>query len=104
MSAARREKIEALLQQSPDDAELIYALALEHVSEGTLDHGLTLLQELNRTLPTYIPAHVQAGQLLLKLGREDEARAAFTTGIEQARRVGDHHAAGEMAGFLDAIS
>jgi Flp pilus assembly protein TadD len=100
----RRERIEAMLVDSPDDPELRYFLAMEHISEGSLEPGLTLLREVNRTSPTYIAAYLQAGQLLLKLGREEEARATFQTGIAQAQAVGDLHAAGEMAGFLDAIS
>jgi len=99
----RREKIEAWLKDAPDDAELLYALALEHVSEGAPERGLAVLLDLNRTQPAYVAAYVQAGQLLVKLGREDEARAVFTAGIDQARKAGNHHAAGEMAGFLDAI-
>lgn len=99
----RREQFEAWLKDTPDDPELIYSIALEHVSEGAPERGLAILLELNRTQPAYVAAYLQAGQLLVKLGREDEARAVFAAGIDQARKAGNHHAAGEMAGFLDAI-
>lgn len=101
---SRRAKIEAMLQDTPDDPELNYFLALEFLSEGSLEQGLALLEGINQKSPDYIPAYVQAGQLLTKLGRDQDACALFKVGIEQARKVGDHHAAGEMAGFLDAIS
>lgn len=100
----RRERIEAMLADTPDDPELRYALALEYVGEGNVTEGLQKLYELHRTAPKYVPAYLQAGQLLVKQGQDEAARAIYRTGIAQARAVGDHHAAGEMEGFLDAIS
>ena len=41
---------------------------------------------------------------LTALGREDEARQIFQRGIVKAEAKGDAHAAGEMAGFLDALA
>jgi Tfp pilus assembly protein PilF len=100
----RRERIEAMLADTPDDPELRYFLAMEYVAEGSLEQGLTALSEVNRIAPKYVPAYLQAGQLLVKLGRDEEARAMYRTGIAQAKAVGDHHAGGEMEAFLDAIS
>jgi Flp pilus assembly protein TadD len=100
----RRERIEKMLAETPQDPELRYFLAMEYVSEGALERGLAELREVNRIGPDYIPAYLQGGQLLVKLGRDEEARTLYMTGITRARSVGDHHAAGEMEGLLDAIS
>jgi hypothetical protein len=59
-----------------------------------------LLGELMRETPGYVPAFFSAGRQLTKLGRIEEARAALRDGIEEARRQGDSHAAGEMSEFL----
>jgi hypothetical protein len=44
-----------------------------------------------------------AAQQLVRLGRTDEARRFLRDGIEEARRQGDGHAAGEMSGFLQDL-
>jgi hypothetical protein len=41
-----------------------------------------------------------AAQQLIRHGRIDEARAALRDGIDEARRQGNTHAAGEMAELL----
>ncbi len=51
----------------------------------------------------YVPAFFMAAQQLVRLTRLGEARAALRDGIEQARRQGNAHAAGEMAEFLTSI-
>ena len=51
-----------------------------------------------------MPAYLQAGQVLARLGRDDEARAVYRAGVAAAQRAGDAHAAGELQGFLDMLS
>jgi Flp pilus assembly protein TadD len=101
---SRLEQIQDLLRAEPDDPELRYFLAMEHISAGHDEEGARHLDELVRVRPDYIPAYLQAGQVLARLGREEEARTFFQRGITQAEAKGDTHAAGEMAGFLDGLS
>lgn len=100
MSGSRRAKIEALLQEDPDDVFLRYSLALELEAAGEWEAGVDLLQELARGTPPYVPAYHMAGRHLAAHGRIDDARRALREGIEAARQQGDSHAAGEMAEFL----
>jgi hypothetical protein len=44
-----------------------------------------------------------AAQQLARLERVAEARAVLRTGIEEARRQGNGHAAGEMSEFLAGL-
>jgi Flp pilus assembly protein TadD len=104
MGKSRKEQLEELLAAEPDDPELRYFLAMEYASAGQEEEAARRLTEVTRTRPDYVPAYVQAGQLLARLGREDEARSVFQLGIAAARRRGDLHAAGEMEGFLDALA
>jgi Flp pilus assembly protein TadD len=103
MAQTRREKLEAMLAESPGDAELQYFLAMEDIAAGASELAAERLVKIIRESPDYVPAYVQCGQALARLGRENEARTIFEQGIAAARRTGNEHAAGEMEGFLDAI-
>lgn len=103
MTSSRRERIEAMLAQSPGDVFLRYSLALELDKEGAHDRSLEQLHGLAREQPAYVPAFFMAGQQLARLGRWNEARAILRDGIAEARRQGDAHAAGEMSEFLTGL-
>ena len=98
--ATRREKLEAMLADAPQDAMLRYMLALELEKEAEHDRSLQLFDGLMTDDPAYVPAFLMAGQQLAKLGRTEDARATYRPGIEQARLQGNDHASGEMTGFL----
>jgi predicted Zn-dependent protease len=103
MARSRREQIEEMLAGDPSDPFLWYGLAMEHTSGGDAEAALRTFAELRRRFPDYVAGYMQAGQLLAKLGRDDEAREAWREGVAVARRVGDQHAAGEMEGFLASL-
>ena len=75
MQPTRRQKIEALLRDSPDDVFLRYSLALEMENDGDWEAGIDILQDLARATPSYVPAYHMAGRHLAKHGRIAEARA-----------------------------
>lgn len=101
--STRREKIEAMLAEEPDDVFLRYSLAMELDKEGDHDRSLDLLTDLIEGTPPYIPAYFMAGQQLARLGRINKARDVLRVGIEVARQQGDAHAAGEMGEFLASL-
>jgi tetratricopeptide (TPR) repeat protein len=103
MSGSRREKIEAMLKDDPQDVFLRYSLALELESAGEWEAGLEILEQLARESPPYVPAFHMAGQHLVKHGRIDDARRALREGIEVARAAGEAHAAAEMAELLTSL-
>lgn len=100
MTATRRQKIEAMLQDDPSDTFLNYALASELKNDGDIEACLQRLSQLTQISPPYIPAFFMAGRVLAEVSRISEARSALRDGIEEARRQGDFHAAGEMAELL----
>jgi thioredoxin-like negative regulator of GroEL len=100
---SRIDQLKAMLAETPEDAELRYFLAMAYVSAGDHTNALECFHQLGTENPGYVPAYVQRGQLLARLGREDDARQVFRAGIEAANRAGDAHAAGEMEGFLDSL-
>jgi Tfp pilus assembly protein PilF len=99
----RKEQLEELLELDPDDSFVRYGLAMEHASAGQDGEAVKYLDELLRRDPNYVPAYLQSGRAHMRLGDDDRAREVLRQGVTVARRVGDEHAAGEMAGFLESL-
>lgn len=101
MSAkSRKQQLQEMLAEEPNDPFLRYGLAMEFVSEGNDEEAVRCFQELLRIAPDYVPAYLQAGQALVRLEQVEQARALFSEGIATARKQGEQHAAEEMQGFL----
>jgi len=103
MTASRREKIEALLKDDPDDVFLRYSLALELEATSDWEAGLEILEDLARATPPYVPAFHMAARSLIQRERVADARRALREGIEAARAAGASHAAAEMAELLMSL-
>ncbi len=101
---ARIDQLRELLTSEPDDAFLNYALALELDKLGEHEESLLLFEKLTQFVPPYVPAFFMAGQMLSRLDRNEQACTFLLAGIEEARRQGNSHAAGEMSEFLAMIS
>ncbi len=101
--ASRREKIEAMLKDEPGDQFLRYSLATEYDNEDRADESLALFRGLIADQPPHVHAFFRGAQLLVKLDRIEEARAMLREGIEEARRQGEMHAAGEMGELLAGL-
>jgi predicted Zn-dependent protease len=101
----RMDQIEALLAEDPKDAFLWYGLGMEHAGQGDDAAAVEVFRKLIALNPDapYVPAFLQAGQALTRLGRDQDAVVIFKDGIEAARKAGDDHALSEMQGFLATI-
>ncbi len=96
----RRAKIEAMLEDEPNDEFLRYSLALEMNKDGELEAALEKLDSLCDQETPYVPAFFRAGQILADEDRVNDARSYLRRGIDTAREQGDMHAAGEMSELL----
>lgn len=103
MAMTRKQQLETMLADEPNDPELRYMLAMEHVSEGDDEGALGRFHEIFEVAPDYPPAYHMAGQTLGRLGRVEEAREVLRRGIPVAEKRGDTHAAGEMQELLDSL-
>lgn len=99
----RKEKIIALLADSPDDLFLRYGLAMELRKEGEHEESLQLLDQLMEHDPPYVPAYFMAAQQLAQIARLAEAQTTAKRGIEVAEAQRDLHAASEMREFLGSL-
>lgn len=104
MTSSRREKIERLLAEDPQDIFLRYSLGLELESEGDWEAALTILEDLGRGPKPYVPALHMAARFLAKRDQIGAARRALREGIEAARAQGEGHAAAEMAELLQSLA
>lgn len=100
-SEGRLAALERMLGNRPDDPRLRFGLALEYLNAGRTEDGV-------RELRTYLDrtddegnGWGRLGTALLDLGREDEAREAFETGIEAALRHGHPTMADEFRERLE---
>ena len=100
---SRREQLEAMLADAPDDTFLRYALAMEWDSEGEHQRSLEIHQSLMDDQPPYVPSFFMSGQQLAKLDQIEAAMVVLQQGIKQANQQGDAHAAAEMTEFLESL-
>ena len=96
----RLQQIQQMLEDEPHDAMLRYMLAMEYVSQANDVEAARCFHDLLAATPDYVPAYMQAGQTLVRLGKSDEARTIFERGIAAAQQKQDFHARDEMQGML----
>ena len=100
---SRRQQLEAMLAEDPNDPLLRYMLAMEYVSGGNDAGAVDCFGELFQRAADYVPAYMQCGQALARLNRTGEARDVWQRGIKHAQQQGNEHAAGEMQGMLEGL-
>lgn len=100
---SRLDQLTEMLAQEPEDAFLNYALALELDKAERHDESQKLFEKLIKFDPPYVPAFFMAGQMLSRLDKNEEAKAFLESGIIEAKKQGNLHAAGEMTEFLAMI-
>jgi Flp pilus assembly protein TadD len=93
-----------MLERNPDDPRARFGLALEYEKQGRWEEAATQLKEYLARTDDEGNAWGRLGNALLQLGREDEARQAYRTGIETANRHGHPTMALEFEEVLEGIS
>lgn len=97
------DKIAALseiLAMNPADSFARYGLAMAYAAEGRNDEALAEYGETTARNADYVPAYQMSAQLLLKLGRTEEARDRVQAGLAAAERTGNAHAQSELGAML----
>lgn len=101
---SRKNQLQELLKQDPEDTFLSYALAMELESEGDTTGAIAQLQTLLTHSPEYVPGFLQLGQLQISTGLLEEAKVTLQMGMQTAFKQADHHAYQEMEGILAGIN
>ncbi|WP_116108304.1 tetratricopeptide repeat protein [Lewinella sp. IMCC34191] len=94
----RKEQIIQLLEASPKDAFLRFALAKEWEQEGNDPAALNIYRSLVNDQPEYVGTYYHLGKTLQRMERPQEAWKVFSEGMEVTKRLGEQHAMRELAG------
>lgn len=103
MSNDRLDILFNMLEQSPDDAFLMFAIAKEREKRGEGEEALAQFETLRQRHPDYVGLYYHLGRLEETLRDHATAAATYRRGISVARAAGDAHAASELMGALCAI-
>ncbi|WP_104421794.1 tetratricopeptide repeat protein [Neolewinella xylanilytica] len=95
---SRKEQILQLLEGSPTDAFLRFALAKEWEQEGNDPAALNIYRSLVNDQPNYVGTYYHLGKTLERMERPQEAWKIYSRGIEITRQLGEQHAMRELAG------
>ena len=96
MEKTRLELLQETLDATPSNAFIRYGLAMELMNAGREQEAWSQFEHLLKKHPDYWAAYYQAGMLLVKLGRGEEARAVMTKGVEITGKQNNLHAQSEL--------
>jgi len=99
----RLARLKALVEGNPQDRFARYGLAMELASQGRLGESVSEFRALMSLDPDYVAGYLQAGQVLEKLSRVEEAREVYRKGMEVAARKGDMKTRGELESALELL-
>ena len=100
---SRIDSLRKLLEARPDDPRARFGLALEYERAGQWEEAATHLRVYLERTNDEGNAYGRLGHALLKLGREEEAKAAYRGGIEAAYRHSHPTMALEFEEILDEL-
>ena len=98
------ERLQEFLKANPKDSFVRYGYSMELSKLGRVDEAVTSFRQLIQDDPAYVPAYLQAGSVLARAGRREEAKEILQKGIAAASRAGENHAYSELQGLLAELS
>jgi tetratricopeptide (TPR) repeat protein len=103
MEKTRLEMLEETLRATPDNAFIRYGLAMEFKNAGRDQEAWQHFDYLLRNHSDYWAAYYQAGMLLIKMGRRDEARQVMSKGVLITGEQKNLHAQSELQKALNEL-
>jgi len=100
---ARIEQLQQWLLKDPNDNFTNYALAMELIAIGNDLEAKTMLEKLIETQPNYFASYYHLGQLLERLGNNEQAISIYKKGMEITKKLGEQHAFGELRSVLEEL-
>jgi Flp pilus assembly protein TadD len=96
----RIDALRSLLDRNPGDPRFRFGLAMEYEKQGRWADVVDTLQSYLEDATDEGNAWGRLGNALRHLGRDEDARAAYTTGIAMARTHGHPSMAAEFEDIL----
>lgn len=100
MGQSRIDIFAEMVKQQPDDAMIWYGLASEYVKAERWSEAADALRKVVQLNPGFTAAYQMLGTALMSQGKLEEARRAWTDGVEVAARTGAWKARQHMEGLL----
>lgn len=97
MKSNRLQQLLTLLNESPTDSFLLFAIAKEYEKNEADDEALDYYLKLEMADPDYVGLYYHLGKLYERRGAYQTAFEKYSRGIEAARKANDRHAEGELA-------
>lgn len=97
MSESRLQQLLHMLESSPGDAFLLFAIAKEYENLGEADKTLAFYQKLEADNPGYVGTYYHLGKYYEQQGMPKKAFHTYRKGMEIARGAGDEHGYHELA-------
>lgn len=102
LSMSRISELEKLLEESPQDPFLLYALAREYEKAANTLQAILMYEHLVNQHPGYIATYYHYATLLYNAGNRTEGIKLLETGIKQGMEAREMHPVSEMKGLLMA--
>ncbi len=93
-----------MLEKQPDDAFLLYGIALEYKKAGQAPLAMEYLDRVIKVDPGYCYAYHQKGLVHESTGNAAAAKQTYREGIAAAEKKGDAHARGEIEAALEMLA
>ena len=90
------KKLEAYLQDDPDDTFSKFALALEYKKIGDFSRAVSLFEEIHDKDPDYVGTYYHLGKLYDELNENKKAVSTYKEGIEKASETNETKALSEL--------
>lgn len=100
LDSSRIDILRQMAAQNPGNSFARYGLAMELIKAGQLEAAVDEFKSVIQNDAAYSAAYYHGGQTLEKLGRLDDARDLYRSGVGTAR---DAHARSELQAALDIL-
>ncbi len=97
MSSNRLQQLLHLLESSPTDSFILFALAKEHEKLMEEEKALDYYQKLVQLDPGYVGTYYHLAKLYEKREQVNEALETYQKGMQIAKEMGDRHALAELS-------
>jgi tetratricopeptide (TPR) repeat protein len=104
MSQSRIDAFAAMLKDQPDNEMIWYGLANEYTKLELWPKAIEAFRRVIQIKPDYTSAYQMLGAVLINNGNHEEARQAWTEGIDVANRTGAWKARQHMEGLLAGLT
>ncbi len=96
MNVNRLKMLQEMLESSPNDSFLLYALAKEFEYANDDDQALTIYLKLKDSDPHYVGLFYHLGKLYERKNDVSKALEIYSEGIEISKKAKDFHALSEL--------